>query len=63
MEEDNGIIWISSVEVRDGNQSYRSWEDELLNIHGIDVLFAEKKVSVLGKVPESELVKIVNELE
>lgn len=62
-EKDNSILWMVSDEVRDGDQEYHTWKDEIAGINGINVLFPERLVSVSGKLSDAELINIVNRLK
>lgn len=62
-EKDNSILWMVSDQVRDGDQEYYAWKDEIAGINGINVLFPERLVSVSGKLSDAELINIVNKLK
>lgn len=59
----NNIIWLTSEEVRNGKCEYRIWNDEVVNVKGIEVVFPDRIIVVCGPFEEEELVNIVNGME
>lgn len=62
-EETNAVIWSTSSEVKEGEAQYQLWSDEILDVHGINVIFNNMLITVSGQESEEELINIVNELE
>ena len=57
------MIWLVSDEVRDGENLYYIWTDEIAGSIGINVIFDNKNVMVNGYLNQEDLTKIINEMK